>query len=139
MSPGRLLSTSRLGSCVAVDCDGSVAVAPSVLDVHPKLQRRAPVALDDDTGRGSQHLRQERRELWPPVGRSPVGRVDEDEIVFLRAIACAPESRESASMPSAPVPAKRSSTVAPSSSPSIANSASLTRSEVGRVALPRGA
>ncbi len=47
--------------------------------------------------------------------------------------------RDSASMPSAPVPANRSSTRSPSSSPSIANSASLTRSEVGRVTLPAGA
>ncbi len=47
--------------------------------------------------------------------------------------------RDSASMPSAPVPANRSSTLAPSTLPSIANTASLTRSEVGRVALPVGA
>ena len=42
-------------------------------------------------------------------------------------------------MPSAPLPANRSSTLAPATSPSIANSASRTRSEVGRVTLPRGA
>ena len=47
--------------------------------------------------------------------------------------------RESASMPSAPVPANRSSTRVLSMSPSIENSASRTRSEVGRVVLPRGA
>ena len=47
---------------------------------------------------------------------------------------CAP--RESASMPSAPVPANRSSTAAPSTSPSIENSASRTRSDVGRWSCP---
>ena len=47
--------------------------------------------------------------------------------------------RESASIPSAPEPANRSSTRAPSSGPSSENSASRTRSDVGRVAAPRGA
>ena len=40
--------------------------------------------------------------------------------------------RQSASMPSAPVPANRSSTASPSSGPRIENSASRTRSAVGR-------
>ena len=53
-------------------------------------------------------------------------------------VACA-APRESASMASAPEPANRSSTRAPSMSPRIENSASRTRSEVGRVAAPRGA
>src|SRR5262245_45978400 len=47
--------------------------------------------------------------------------------------------RDSASMPSPPAPAKRSSTLVPSSSPSSPNSDSRTRSEVGRVTVPLGA
>src|SRR5947209_1516877 len=47
--------------------------------------------------------------------------------------------RESASMPSPPAPANRSRTLVPATSPSSANRASLTRSDVGLVALPRGA
>ena len=48
-----------------------------------------------------------------------------------------PAPRDSASMASAPVPANRSSTRAPSTrSPSTPNSASLTRSLVGRVSRP---
>src|ERR671915_539267 len=47
--------------------------------------------------------------------------------------------RESASMPSAPEPANRSSTRAPSTrSARIENSASRTRSDVGRVSVPAG-
>src|SRR5207245_11788059 len=44
-----------------------------------------------------------------------------------------------ASMPSPPAPAYRSSARVPARSPSSANSASFTRSEVGRVVLPGGA
>jgi hypothetical protein len=45
--------------------------------------------------------------------------------------------RDTASIPSAPVPANRSSTLAPSTrSPSTPNSASLTRSLVGLVSRP---
>src|SRR4051812_37829242 len=47
--------------------------------------------------------------------------------------------RESASTASAPLPAKRSSTTSPSSGPSAENSASRTRSDVGRVPSPGGA
>ena len=47
--------------------------------------------------------------------------------------------RDSASMPRAPEPANRSSTRAPSRSPSTENSASRTRSAVGRVSAPGGA
>ena len=47
--------------------------------------------------------------------------------------------RERASIPSAPLPANRSITRSPSTSPSIANSASWTRSEVGRWSCPAGA
>src|SRR5664280_169074 len=47
--------------------------------------------------------------------------------------------RESASMPRPPLPANRSSTFAPPTSSSIANSASRTRSDVGRVTRPLGA
>ena len=47
--------------------------------------------------------------------------------------------RESASRPSAPEPAKRSSTLAPSTGPIRLNAASRTRSPVGRVASPLGA
>ena len=47
--------------------------------------------------------------------------------------------RESASSPSAPEPAKRSSTRAPSTGPIRLNAASRTRSPVGRVARPFGA
>jgi hypothetical protein len=48
--------------------------------------------------------------------------------------------RDSASMPSAPEPANKSSTRAPATrSPRIENSASRMRSDVGRVAVPVGA
>jgi hypothetical protein len=48
-----------------------------------------------------------------------------------------PAPRDMASIPSAPVPANRSSTRAPSTrSPSIPNSPSLTRSLLGRVPAP---
>src|SRR5439155_17004400 len=47
--------------------------------------------------------------------------------------------RERASIPSAPVPANRSRTSTPATSPSSANTASRTLSEVGRVPLPLGA
>ena len=47
--------------------------------------------------------------------------------------------RDSASIASAPEPANRSSTRAPSSGPRIENSASRTRSDVGRVPRPGGA
>ena len=47
--------------------------------------------------------------------------------------------RESASSPIAPEPAKRSSTVAPSTGPIRLKAASRTRSEVGRVSVPLGA
>src|SRR6478672_1937161 len=65
----------------------------------------------------------------------------------IAAIAAAEESisvaseapRDNASIPSAPDPANRSRTRAPSTEPRIENSASRTRSPVGRVALPRGA
>jgi hypothetical protein len=50
-----------------------------------------------------------------------------------------PAPRESASIPIAPEPAKRSSTVASSTGPIRLNAASLTRSDVGLVATPRGA
>ena len=73
----------------------------------------------------------ERRQVLPQHGRRAPRRAR-------RTRRCA-APRESASMPSAPVPANRSSTRAPPTSPSIANSASRTRSEVGRVARPRGA
>src|SRR5581483_3470232 len=47
--------------------------------------------------------------------------------------------RDSASRPSAPEPANRSSTAAPSTGPTRLNAFSRTRSEVGRVSRPRGA
>ena len=47
--------------------------------------------------------------------------------------------RDNASMPSAPLPAYRSSTLSPSTSPSMENNASRTRAAVGRVSIPRGA
>ena len=51
-------------------------------------------------------------------------------------------TRDNASMPSAPLPAKRSATSAPSSSPALPSElkiASRTRSVVGRVVVPSGA
>ena len=47
--------------------------------------------------------------------------------------------RESASKPSAPEPAKRSSTAPPGSGPRRLKSASRTRSDVGRTSRPLGA
>ena len=106
---------SRLGSAslgpdwLWIVIDG-VAVAPLLCtDLQRQLERRAPIALDDDARRGRQQRRQASRKPPSKLACLSVWRIDEHQIVRFAALACGAQGRERVRAPAPRARGARSS------------------------------
>src|SRR5580700_7940468 len=79
-----------------MEADHRVTVPTLIVHGQRQLQRRAPIALDDDAGPRLEDGLQRVRELTAQVARAAIWRVEEHEIVMTIVRACLLEERAGA-------------------------------------------